>query len=78
MSYTRFSGDVQRKCSETWPSRCSHVHVELEAVSAGMICVKKIMKVNITCDHRIIYGAHAAEFLATLKQVIESPDQLLK
>jgi pyruvate dehydrogenase E2 component (dihydrolipoamide acetyltransferase) len=43
-----------------------------------MIGVKKIMKVNITCDHRIIYGAHAAEFLATLKQVIENPEQLLK
>jgi pyruvate dehydrogenase E2 component (dihydrolipoamide acetyltransferase) len=45
---------------------------------AGMIGVKKMMKVNITCDHRIIYGAHAAEFLATLKQVIENPEQLLK
>jgi pyruvate dehydrogenase E2 component (dihydrolipoamide acetyltransferase) len=44
----------------------------------GMIGVKKMMKVNITCDHRIIYGAHAAEFLLDLKKVIESPDVLLK
>ena len=44
----------------------------------GMIGVKKMMRVNITCDHRIIYGAHAAEFLQDLKKVIESPAILLK
>jgi pyruvate dehydrogenase E2 component (dihydrolipoamide acetyltransferase) len=35
------------------------------------------MTVNITCDHRTVYGAHAAEFLQSLKAVIESPDQLV-
>jgi hypothetical protein len=35
------------------------------------------MVVNITCDHRTVYGAHAAEFLQSLKAVIESPDQLV-
>lgn len=35
------------------------------------------MNLNITCDHRIVYGAHAAEFLLTLKSVIENPDQLV-
>jgi pyruvate dehydrogenase E2 component (dihydrolipoamide acetyltransferase) len=29
----------------------------------GMIGVKKIMTVNLTCDHRLVYGAQAAEFL---------------
>lgn len=48
------------------------------ATDGGLIGVKKMMKVNITCDHRIIYGAHAAAFLADLKKVIESPDVLLK
>jgi pyruvate dehydrogenase E2 component (dihydrolipoamide acetyltransferase) len=33
-------------------------------------------QVNLTCDHRIVYGAQAAEFLVTLKQVIENPEQL--
>lgn len=42
----------------------------------GLIGVKKQMKVNLTCDHRIVYGAQAAAFLQTLKSVIESPDQL--
>ena len=40
-------------------------------------CPPQQMLVNITCDHRVVYGAHAAEFLQTLKAVIESPDQLV-
>lgn len=46
------------------------------ASSDGMIGVKKVMKVNITCDHRLVYGAQAAEFLQTLKGVIEQPEQM--
>ena len=47
------------------------------ATEGGMLGVRRVMQVNITADHRIVYGAHAAEFLQTLKAVIESPDQLL-
>lgn len=47
------------------------------ATAEGLIGVQKIMKVNLTADHRIVYGADAAEFLVTLKKVIESPEQLL-
>lgn len=43
----------------------------------GRMGVEKQMTVNITADHRIVYGAHAAEFLQTLKQMIENPDQLV-
>jgi pyruvate dehydrogenase E2 component (dihydrolipoamide acetyltransferase) len=32
----------------------------------GFLGVKKMMGVTVTCDHRIIYGAHAAEFLKDL------------
>lgn len=46
------------------------------ADASGRIGVEKQMIVNITADHRIVYGADAAEFLQTLKSVIESPDQL--
>lgn len=35
------------------------------------------MTVNLTADHRLVYGSQAAEFLQTLKQVIENPDQLV-
>jgi len=47
------------------------------ATEDGMIGVKKVMTVNLTCDHRLVYGAQASEFLQTLKQVIENPDQLV-
>lgn len=46
------------------------------ATDDGLIGVKKLMTVNITCDHRIVYGADVAQFLQTLKQVIENPDEL--
>ena len=40
----------------------------------GMFGIKKVMQVNLTADHRHIYGAQAAEFLQTLKKVIEDPE----
>jgi pyruvate dehydrogenase E2 component (dihydrolipoamide acetyltransferase) len=46
------------------------------ATEDGKIGVEKQMTVNVTADHRIIYGADAAQFLQTLKNVIENPDGL--
>lgn len=42
----------------------------------GRFGVQKVMKVNLTCDHRIVYGAGAAEFMVELKSVVENPEQL--
>jgi pyruvate dehydrogenase E2 component (dihydrolipoamide acetyltransferase) len=39
----------------------------------GAVVVRPIMKLTLTYDHRIIDGAKAAAFLATLKEVIEEP-----
>jgi pyruvate dehydrogenase E2 component (dihydrolipoamide acetyltransferase) len=35
------------------------------------------MMVNVTCDHRVIYGAHAAAFLQDLATLIETNAQSL-
>ncbi len=43
----------------------------------GMFGVRQQMQVNITCDHRIIYGAHAAAFLQDLAKLIETNPQSL-
>lgn len=43
----------------------------------GMIGVKRQMQVNITCDHRVIYGADAAAFLQDLATLIETDPQSL-
>jgi pyruvate dehydrogenase E2 component (dihydrolipoamide acetyltransferase) len=47
------------------------------ATPDGMMGVKRQMQVNITCDHRIIYGADAAAFLKDLADVIENNPQSL-
>ena len=43
----------------------------------GLLGVKPQMQVNITCDHRIIYGATAAAFLKDLAKLIETNAQSL-
>jgi pyruvate dehydrogenase E2 component (dihydrolipoamide acetyltransferase) len=43
----------------------------------GSIRVASQMQVNLTCDHRTVYGTHAAAFLKDLAQLIEtSPESL--
>ncbi len=44
----------------------------------GSISVKKVMQVNLTADHRVIYGADGASFLKDLASLIEnSPESLI-
>ena len=43
----------------------------------GSISVKPQMQVNLTCDHRVIYGAHGAAFLKDLGQLIETNPESL-
>ena len=50
---------------------------QVVANDAGMMGVRRLMKVNITCDHRIIYGAQAAAFLQDLANLIETDAQSL-
>lgn len=47
------------------------------ATPDGMMGVKRQMQVNITCDHRIIYGTDAAAFLQDLAKLIETDPQSL-
>jgi pyruvate dehydrogenase E2 component (dihydrolipoamide acetyltransferase) len=50
---------------------------QVVATKDGMMGVKSQMRINITCDHRIIYGAHAAAFLKDLAKLIETDPQSL-
>jgi pyruvate dehydrogenase E2 component (dihydrolipoamide acetyltransferase) len=43
----------------------------------GSVAVRRIMELTITADHRIIYGAEAAEFLGTVRKRLEKPASLL-
>ena len=39
--------------------------------------IKKVMRVTLSSDHRVINGAEAAKFVATFKSIIEQPFSLL-
>jgi pyruvate dehydrogenase E2 component (dihydrolipoamide acetyltransferase) len=42
----------------------------------GEVVIRAIMELTLTCDHRILYGADAAEFLAKIREYLESPLKL--
>lgn len=49
---------------------------KLVGTKDGRIGVKSQMQVNVTADHRVIYGADLASFLQTLAKIIEDPKDL--
>jgi pyruvate dehydrogenase E2 component (dihydrolipoamide acetyltransferase) len=49
---------------------------EVPAVRDGEIVPAQLMKATLSCDHRILYGAEGAEFLARIQQLLEEPVSL--
>ena len=47
------------------------------ALKDGSIAVRRQMQVNLTADHRVIYGTHAAAFLKDLADLIENRPEAL-
>jgi len=50
---------------------------ELPVVRDGLVVPGLRLSLVLTCDHRILYGAPAAEFLARVRQLVEQPINLL-
>ncbi|HVO52990.1 MAG TPA: 2-oxo acid dehydrogenase subunit E2, partial [Solirubrobacterales bacterium] len=46
---------------------------EKPAVRDGEIVAAHLMRVTLACDHRILYGADGARFLARVRQLLEEP-----
>ena len=46
-------------------------------VKDGQIVVGNIMKVTLSCDHRVVDGASGSAFLQTLKELLEEPLRML-
>ena len=51
--------------------------IEKPIVDNGEIKVGKMMKVTLSCDHRVVDGATGSQFLNTLKLLLEDPIRLL-
>ena len=51
--------------------------VEKPVVNNGEIVIGHMMKVTLSCDHRVVDGATGAKFLKTLKGILEDPIRLL-
>jgi len=50
---------------------------ERPVVQNGHLAVAAVMRVTISCDHRVVDGTYAASFLAELRSVLEKPVSLL-
>jgi pyruvate dehydrogenase E2 component (dihydrolipoamide acetyltransferase) len=46
-------------------------------VKNDQIVIATMLTVTLSCDHRVVDGAAGAEFLATLKSIVEDPLSLL-
>jgi len=42
----------------------------------GELVVRHTMTLTLACDHRVLYGADAAQFLARIRELLESPSAL--
>jgi pyruvate dehydrogenase E2 component (dihydrolipoamide acetyltransferase) len=46
-------------------------------VEEGRLAVGKVMRMTLSVDHRVFYGATAAQFMAEVKRLVENPVSLL-
>ncbi|RZK31961.1 MAG: pyruvate dehydrogenase, partial [Hymenobacter sp.] len=46
-------------------------------VRDGALAIGNIMKVTLSCDHRVVDGATGAAFLQTVKALLEDPMRML-
>jgi pyruvate dehydrogenase E2 component (dihydrolipoamide acetyltransferase) len=46
---------------------------QVPAVAGGQVQVRRRMRMTMSCDHRVIDGAMGAQFLKTLKLLLENP-----
>jgi pyruvate dehydrogenase E2 component (dihydrolipoamide acetyltransferase) len=42
-------------------------------VEHGTLAERRLVTLTLSCDHRILYGADAAEFLARIAALLEAP-----
>jgi pyruvate dehydrogenase E2 component (dihydrolipoamide acetyltransferase) len=50
---------------------------DVPVVEDGRVTVGKVMRMTLSVDHRVFYGATAAQFMAEVRRLIENPVSLL-
>ena len=50
---------------------------EKVVVEDGEMVVRPRMRMTLSCDHRVVYGATGAKFLQTLRQMVEDPMMMI-
>jgi pyruvate dehydrogenase E2 component (dihydrolipoamide acetyltransferase) len=50
---------------------------QVPVVVDGRVTARHRMEISLTCDHRILYGADAAQFLARIRELLEEPLALM-
>ncbi len=50
---------------------------DVPVVQNGNVVVGKVMRMTLSVDHRVFYGATAAQFMAEVKRLLENPVTLL-
>jgi pyruvate dehydrogenase E2 component (dihydrolipoamide acetyltransferase) len=50
---------------------------QVPVVKNGAVVPGNVMKLTLTCDHRVVDGATGAAFLQTLKALLEEPVRIL-
>jgi pyruvate dehydrogenase E2 component (dihydrolipoamide acetyltransferase) len=48
---------------------------QVPTVDDGQLSARQLMSVTLSCDHRILYGAEAAQFLSCLGALLRSPGE---
>ena len=51
---------------------------QIPVVKDGQVVSGNVMKLNLSCDHRVVDGASGAAFLNTLKTYLQNPVTMLK
>jgi pyruvate dehydrogenase E2 component (dihydrolipoamide acetyltransferase) len=51
--------------------------IQKPIVKDGQIVIGNMMKVTLSCDHRVVDGASGAQFLQTLKSILENPVKMI-
>ena len=51
--------------------------VEKAVIVDGSVVARRRLRLTMSCDHRVIDGATGAQFLKTLKQMLENPLAML-